>query len=212
MSITIASICPWDLRAERPRHISTDKNWKGFFLPGVEKGKAPVTLKIDDFVQMKRDIATDTSVETRIPAEDVAADILGEWTQRGLGMRPGCHPGVMRIEGDRPNDKELRAMMDTQNAYMGEIVLQGDRLSQERPRQINERHRMACRYLGIDRPWLKELKDIETRECPYCTKTIPSAAVICPECKNVVNPAEYAKLKAAEEKALGGAALAGARR
>lgn len=64
-------------------------------------------------------------------------------------------------------------------------------------RAISDIHRFAAIRLGVEKDWGKNIT-IQNTKCPACRLMIDPLALICPNCKTVVKPAELAKLQAGE--------------
>lgn len=77
-----------------------------YTMPAVVLNGEPVVLEVNDRVQHDEGPFElgqgGRRAKLRYPVwgEEIAADILAEWTERGLGMTPDCHPG-MWIARDR---------------------------------------------------------------------------------------------------------------
>lgn len=52
----------------------------------------------------------------------------------------------------------------------------------------------AAKYYGRDREWLEELKDGDTKTCPFCVKSIDRRVIKCPHCSEIVDRAAYDKI------------------
>lgn len=58
--------------------------------------------------------------------------------------------------------------------------------------------KLSVKYQGRERDWCEEMKDDDVKACKFCFKSIDSRVVVCPECKNVVDPQRYAELNRAD--------------
>lgn len=74
-------------------------------LPGAE----PLILEVTDQIQRWEGpyslspTGTVRSKHSRIvPGEEIAPDIVAEWTQFGVGMNPQCHPGIWMVRDRVP--------------------------------------------------------------------------------------------------------------
>jgi len=107
------------------------------------------------------------------------------------------------------DDLYIKAMTVHQKRCF-EKVLQGDVLYEMSKTKGTggplEVHRLCALEVGEERSWVTlrapRVKGAMT-ECPFCTSQIKETAVICPECKQVVNPEKYAATKAAMDKKAG---------
>jgi hypothetical protein len=100
--------------------------------------------------------------------------------------------------------EDLKANKEA-DANWAEYLMGQANIKAEDPKQvpyIDHRAKRAAKHYGREFPWLHDLKDSETTQCPYCTKLVFSAAAVCPFCHNVVNAEKYAALEAAKQKAI----------
>lgn len=78
--------------------VKADRDIYGgyYSIPAVPKGAAPAILIVEDKVQswqmsemFKRQVRRDL-----IAGEEIADDILKQWTENAVGMTTACHPGI----------------------------------------------------------------------------------------------------------------------
>lgn len=62
-------------------------------------------------------------------------------------------------------------------------------------RKISNLMRLTAKHYGKEREWVETLKDGELKTCQFCQKTIPSKAVKCQHCSEVVDYHAFAKMK-----------------
>jgi hypothetical protein len=113
-----------------------------FHLPAVPKGAAPVVISIPDHIQREQGTYTEGRQLRRytILGEEIAKDIMAEWTEQAIGMTPECHPGIWLIRDVVPAllpsgqqeisiDRQavVRLATDTERAQMWEEDLQAAR-------------------------------------------------------------------------------------
>ena len=197
---TIASIYFHPVFAERP--LFRDANQWGF--RAVARDAEPSLLHIVDGYQMEKQPLTTNDVRITVPAADIAADLVREWTTNAPGMSAQCRPGIWICEGNKPTTEEMVLAKAVQAAWAEWLILTGDQKHAD-PKtrgEITPLMRDACRYMGREREWLQELKDAEIKVCPYCTKTIRADAIVCEHCHNVVDVDRYAAMKAKLDSAL----------
>lgn len=103
MSAKIASIHFHPLKADRGVY-------GGYYsIDAVPVGGDPIVIMIEDKIQYWQGPYAMSGVEgrrsqhsTRIAAEDIAADIVREWTENGVGKSQDSHPGVWVVREKRP--------------------------------------------------------------------------------------------------------------
>lgn len=94
--------------------------------------------------------------------------------------------------------EDLAYNLDVQSRWADYCIMQGDIMGEniKAVQFIPSYCKVLCRYYGRDRKWLHNLKDGDIKTCSYCKKTIPSDAVKCQFCQEVVDWKAYNKLKA----------------
>ncbi len=100
-------------------------------------------------------------------------------------------------------DEEKKAMWDedyaaavARQAKWGEFLIQqGDIYAADpNPKMrllIGPAMKAAAKYYGREREWLDELKDDDTRLCPFCFKATNPLAPVCQKCDRVIDQAKY---------------------
>ena len=78
----------------------------------------------------------------------------------------------------------------------GDTLWAGDAAAK---RDISDLHKMACRELGLERPWCYQ--PVQQFPCPGCGKPCREGVITCGSCGAVFDrePAEYAKMANAEK-------------
>jgi hypothetical protein len=77
-----------------------------------------------------------------------------------------------------------------------EKVLNADTLFNRSPACVLEIHRLCALEIGEERRWVTQRaprSKADTIECPFCTSEIKPTALVCPQCRNVVNQEAYDK-------------------
>ena len=99
--------------------------------------------------------------------------------------------GVAQLEKTHPG--VLKEYQGRQNNWFGKLVKDADDKWQKYRMNIviSDIERYAARHLGIKRDWMVKLEAAELVACPYCTTLISPLAIICPNCREVLNAAEY---------------------
>lgn len=91
-------------------------------IPAVPLGGSPVVITITDKIQREEGTYQYGSRGKRekkqylITGEAIAQDIVGEWTQNGVGMNPQCHPGIWVVRDRFPiTDEHGVSLLDAEN-------------------------------------------------------------------------------------------------
>jgi hypothetical protein len=206
-------------------------------LPAVPPGADPVLLPITDRLQIEQGPVS-LGVNGRrserqhlVQGEVIARDIVGEWTEHGVGMTPQCRPGIWVVRDRKPiiNEEtgiaaigangvalwrpateeerlemwmeDLAAARMADHAYANALFIHASAMA-ENPKLIPlipKNARLAAKQYGLTAEWLRENAALHVRPCPYCTHIIPSTAIKCPKCTEVVNVEAYVSLEAQKQ-------------
>ena len=222
----IASIYPGELepirRSYGPTRESGGKSAVRstlFELPPVPRGSKPpyAILEVSDCFEDVMDVMSQSGhsggPRPRLPkpvaVETIVDDLIGRWTGGIFNVPAGAKPGVMRIVGTVPTQREMRQMEEQQGAYFeywfgqGEGLFRGDPTTVNNYKTYTTEMRLAAEWLGRSRPWSDPRAAAETESCPFCTSIISRIAIFCPQCNRQVReiPAHLAALQGATEKA-----------
>ena len=205
-TVTIASIYFMPVFAER----SLFRDANQWYIPAVPRElpdgadkslphlAQPALLVVRDGYQQEQEPITRVERKTLITAEEIAYDIVREWTTNAPGMTPECKPGIWVCAGSKPTEEERQRAVKWQSAWCEYLIMQGDEkmAKPEERKYITPLMRAACRWMGRERDWLLELKDAEIKMCPFCKKAVPADAIKCQFCGEIIDVARYAKLVA----------------
>lgn len=209
-SLTICSIYPIKLGPER-RPYGTDRESGStiFEIPAVDRDADPpyALLRVTDSWQRTRDWMQHPGTPGEykhdlIFAEQIASDLIQNWTTGLLAATEGGHPGVGIIAGAKPTAVELATMGEKQTRYFEALYYAGQKMALQNDwRNITERHRQAAIWLGKspqDAAWIKPFNPLDQISCPLCQSRISALAVICGSCGRQIRemPPELAKLNA----------------
>jgi hypothetical protein len=103
MTKTISSIYFIPCHAERHKYAGI------FDVPAVPKGEKPFLLTVTDHVEMEQQphIVGGHQIPRQILGEEIAACVVKEWAENGLGMSPECGPGIWVVRDTIPLTNEL---------------------------------------------------------------------------------------------------------
>ena len=110
--------------------------------------------------------------------------------------------------------EDLQAARAADRTYAQLLYMQANAMADE-PKMIpfiSELAKSAAKQYGLEAEWLKDDAQLLVKTCPYCTKVIPSRAIKCPKCTEIVDIEAYAQLEANKQQALKEAKEAAARR
>jgi hypothetical protein len=181
-----------------------------YSLPASKDGKI-VTLRIENQVQHQFAGSGMPSVPTQIPAFRVADDVARSMTM-GMawpGMPANAQPGIWVADEPEPTEEQIRnseryrRAVREQDAFLAAMVKQADDLNLKGQRNnIGLLHRVAAQVLGVTgRPWQEELRSDSLIDCPWCKSKIPTGALRCQFCGEIVDQAAYQAAKLKEKQA-----------
>lgn len=185
----IASIFPSDLSAERPFNGRTI-----YRLAGVTSQTSVNTIRIEN--GLERVYVGNGNYSTQpVFSDDIARDLVAEWSTGYVGQEGGVGPGVWICESGVPSQEEIADARARQTAFFEQLVNAANKHhATNNPGEINELHRKAARWLGYENvPWLEAMTQKTLKECPSCFSKVDSRAVVCPVCtRDILDAANLA--------------------
>jgi hypothetical protein len=135
--------------------------------------------------------------------EQIAGSIANDLISSSMYTTDIAFPGIKALPGR--HEKEdieknfpdlLKGMQSAQKLWFGEWVKAADNIwsdpnARGKAYSISDMHRISANRLGLNREWMTFTRTDQYR-CPACTNFIPESALICPLCKTIVKPKEYA--------------------
>lgn len=204
MTAKIASIYYLPLEALREKYTSVP-----FKLPAVPKNGSPEILVVNDYVQMEKQpyILGGGHKPVTIKGEEIAACLVKEWSENGLGQSPDCGPGIWIVREtvpviddlgnyvvDAAKKPQFRAATDEEKAAMFEedhlkaIERQekwGDYLIQEGNILASDPEGRKIRLIS---PAMKESAKYFGREVPWTSTLKAGDRKTCPFCAKSISP------------------------
>jgi len=144
------------------------------------------------------------SYQVRIPAIGVAASIVNDYVNSVPLTSDEAHPGLFAVnENLHEKDVEekygdtLEEVRNKQLRWFEALVkMAADDYQKYRTHSvITDIQRVAARILNVNTEWSKDFVKQAMGNCPACRALVDPVAIICPNCKFVINKEEYAKLK-----------------
>jgi len=197
LKATVVSMFPMEICEPKPGL------YPGYFvIPAAPIGELS-TLVIGDSVYYQ-ETKNEQMTTVRVPYSTVAESIVNDFMQGHIGRIvevaepalfwvPGPHDPASLYKHFRPTieEKERRQL----NWFRELVMIADDVWSRTRRHtSVSELQRHAARRLSISRPWL--LKTDSDDLCKFCKAEVPFGAVICPNCRQIIDIAGYEKLMA----------------
>lgn len=107
----------------------------------------------------------------------------------GLANLQAKHPGLLEEYKARQNnwyDRLIKDADDKWQKYKMNVV-------------ISDIERFAARSMGIKREWVVKLEAANLTNCPFCVTLISPMAMICPNCREIVDQERYDERKAVKK-------------
>lgn len=154
-----------------------------------------------------RDVDPDQQlIEVPTPSNLIAQSVVQDYCN-GIPecdmqeLRPGLFWVLGEYDGEGVKKKyphELEKANKRQNAWYLKLVERADAdwaRSNGNPRAISAHAKLAAQMLGLEKEWLKDAIKVEQMgRCKACTTFIRLDAVVCPNCKVVLDPEKAAKI------------------
>ena len=140
------------------------------------------------------------------PGEEIAKSLVNDYIRAQLVYTEDSHPALFWVPGEEKDgnivitkyNKELEKARSAQNNWFKRLIeLADDEWSKNHQHKtITDIQRFACRSLGQtdSKEWYTSPDPVQMIKCPACMSMIESAAVVCKNCKHVVNKEQAKKL------------------
>jgi hypothetical protein len=220
--VVIASLCPWPISIRRPL-FAWKKLYQIDAVPKGEAPKLLVIEDNVQYERrLSEQPPIPTTIQAHEIAADFVlhTSLQGPYETAETGPpvwicrdeKEVIEPDPFREDGppvkritfqyrDHPTPEEIAWNREKFARYCREVVREADQWHLRRsngdhtvPRHT-QRQYDAANYLMLKKEWLSEFEPEALKSCPYCTVTVPSAALICPNCKEKLNPERYAEMR-----------------
>ena len=195
---TIVSVFPFSFTESKPglnpREFTIAGAVQGdFTILNIADGRFPVYLDADR-----------GSIWVTVPAAELAKSIVDDYCYTHLASNTEAHPGVFYLEGKltkadvlgKYSDK-LASIKNKQNLWMAALIklADDDWGKYHRHDVITDIQRYAAKISGLTREWSMDFKPENLKPCVACTTLVSSAAIICPNCRVILDAKKFAELK-----------------
>jgi hypothetical protein len=187
MQKTICSIFFQPLKANRPFAARGTKGFNHTFEMPAAEPKQFHTLVVDDVDEMQRNGSQQTFV-TPVYADALAECLISEWRANKIANEYG-RPGIFVCAGSQPTDEELARERNIQTVWCEKLVNEAEGHWVKGDRElVSQLHREAAKWLGREAyDWVHNTGQAKLTACPFCATKIDEAAIVCRECRNVIN-------------------------
>lgn len=204
-SSTVVSILPYEIRESKPNLYPGN-----FTIPAGSILK-PGLLKVTHsrfYIPMAFGAP---AMAAHSPAYEVARSIVNDYVTSLLGANEDCRPGIFVVdrifssvrEAASELIAELPAILEAQRKWFFSLVNTADaefNQYHQNPQVVSDLQRMAARELNLkNKPWLQDFTQLSLNNCPACYTSVNDKAVICPNCRYVLNADKYKSMQFAVE-------------
>lgn len=172
------------------------------FAPENAKRQSQVRVKIEA-IDIARDILAEWTLRTLgqspscRPGMWIVRDSIAEWNEDGTprmdAMNLQEHRPATSREYEQMFQEDMAESLNAQANWGDYCIMSGDVMGENLKAIpfIPPYMKIMCRYYGRDRKWLHNLRDGDIKKCQFCKKDIPSDAIKCMFCQEVVDRASY---------------------
>ena len=153
-------------------------------------------LHVDDGFHYVIAVGIEDPIRYPVSAEEIAASIINDFCSSFLATDLDSKPGMFWVPGHESKtvikakySKELADAVKRQdNWYRNLVSMADDTWTRTRQnRAISGLQRLAAKELGVKRDWTSIVPE-KDELCPACKVSVHPDAVICHNCKAIINP------------------------
>lgn len=203
---TLISIVPFPIAEFKPGI------YPGFFEISASRDEVPEVLVIGESVYHV-ELDESRTITVKCLADDIAKSIVDDYVVSNLAYseEDDAAPGIMWVSGKLSRGEILSRFSEAidnlkgrQRRWFMKLVQMADD-DWEKTRQhkaISDMQRYAAKSLRLERPWIiAPSKDNEGMiKCPACQSFISSLAIVCAQCRCVINMEKWKTLQFADTK------------
>jgi len=200
MISTVVSLVPYEVKDSKPGIIP------GEYTVPPSNGIIPALLIVKDANSPLYRGSDMPNFNMIIPGEEIARSLVNDYIRAQLVYAEDAHPALFWIPGEFRDgnvvitkfNPELEKSRTVQNNWFKKLVeLADDEWSRNHQHKtITDIQRFACRSLGLteQKEWYTSPDPVQMIKCPACMTMVEKAAVVCRNCKHILDPAQAKKL------------------
>ena len=192
---TVLSICPFETVEIKPIN-------SGYFkIPAAEKDDF-ILFYIQDSAYIQRLPATDHNIVIPVSSYHIAKSLVDDFVNTVIEADDNAGPGMMWFEGKiekvdvlTKHKNALETLKARQRRWFENLCKKADDDWNQYHKMglISEHQRYAAKYLGYETPWLVNYNVNQGMvDCPACFSKIDARAVVCINCKAVLDKTKAA--------------------
>jgi len=199
LKATVVSMFPMEISEAKPGL------YPGYFvIPAAPIGGMSL-LVIGDSVYYQ-ETKNEQMTQVRVPYSTVAESIVNDFMQGHIGRIVGeAEPALFWVPGGHDEGSLQKHFKPTilekerkQIEWFKQLIMIADDVwsRTRRHTSVSELQRHAARRLSIARPWLLKVDSDDL--CKFCKAETPFGAVVCPNCRQIIDLPGYEALIAPE--------------
>jgi len=139
----------------------------------------------------------------KTPSHDIAKSIVNDYLSAQMDTNPECQPGIAWLDGKlaivditTKHRNLLQDLKKYQINWFGKLVQRADNdwNRYKRHTVVSDVQRFAAKALSLERDWLTPESHEIPVKCPSCLTNCDRAAVVCANCRCILDQERYKKL------------------
>ena len=197
---TVITLLPRELFEEKPHLLPGSyripaAKWGDIEVYWVEEGLQWIPNPLIDEGQ------PGASIKQIVPPHEIARSLVEDYKSAHIALGEDAAPGLFWIQGKLDKEEVKRfhsgeienARIQQTNWFKNLIAMaDADWNKNHNMLAVSDLQRLAAKCLGVQKDWV-EFAMQETVSCPFCTINIPSHAIVCPNCRQILKADEYKK-------------------
>jgi hypothetical protein len=198
---TVVNLLPRDILEEKPHMLPG-----AYLIPAAKWGSVAI-LHVEEAIHYVPNPLIDdgkpgSSIKQITPPREVARSLCEDYNCAHVATGDTAGPSLFWVEGrltaneiKQYHKDKLEKARASVKAWFHNLCAMADAdfTKNRNMMAVSDLQRMAARALGITREWV-EFQIQETISCKFCTTSIPPLAIVCPNCRQVLNQGEFNKL------------------
>lgn len=204
-SCTVISLVPFPINEPKPGLYPGN-----FSIPPAKEGDFEfiVVGRSVHYVYLDEDRG---SVQVPTPSNEVARSICEDYISSLFGVEKNrAEPGIFYVDGEYRDKKTIlavakneieQAKVKQKQWFIHLVEIADDEWGKYHAhKSISDLQRFAARSLGLEREWNVDAKAESTGFCPACKMTVQVGAMICGNCRTIIDKLAYEKAGFAQVK------------
>ena len=141
------------------------------------------------------------SIKQVVSPREIARSLCEDYKSAHIALGEDAAPGLFWVQGrltknevKKYHPEEIKKAKRQQDNWFRNLIAMADAdwMKNHNMLAVSDLQRLAARCMGVKKDWV-EFAITESIACPFCTISIPSVAIVCPNCRQILNQEEYKK-------------------